>query len=79
MRQANDFKALRLYAWYTFIPKLTGKVALPGLEIGTMTFAKTTSMDLYKQAPSTEGNRSPLQVTSIGAEVEESFTIINQF
>lgn len=31
-------------------------MTFPGLEIGTTAFAKTISMDLYKQAPSTEGN-----------------------
>lgn len=79
MRQANYFKAFKFYAWYIFIPKLTGKVTLPGLEVGTAAFAKTTSTDLYKQTPNTEGNRSPSQAISIGTEVEKSFTVTNQF
>lgn len=79
MRQVNYFKALKFYAWHNPIPKLTVKVTLPELEIGTIAFAKTASKDLYKQALSAEGNRTLPQATSIGTEVEESFTSINHF
>lgn len=79
MRQASYFKALKLHVQYTFIPRLTGEATLPGLEIGIAAFAKASSMDLHKQAPSTEGNWSPSKATSLGTTGKGSFTIIHQF
>lgn len=75
MRQASCFKTLKLYIH--FYPPTNRKSDFLGWKQALQPLPKPLP-DLYKQAPSTEGNKSPSQAMSIGTEVEECFTIMNQ-